>query len=98
MTYSCRLLEGNKYNRISKIFMHFDRKKYQSKDSRFDACHIYGGFNIKNKALSKLLRIIYSDPNFIFHDENKIIYPQLLQKGLLSCYDEFKFISNFLTT
>ena len=75
MTYLRKLIEGNQCKELPLVDMYFDRRAYQSKDSRGNRYHIHAEFNTKNISLSDLRKIIYSDPNYIFVEEYNTTYP-----------------------
>ena len=97
MTYLRKLIEGNQCKELSLVDVHFDRREYQSKDSRGNRYHVHVGFNTKNMSLSDLRKIICSSPSYMFAEEHNTTYPQLLALGVISCYKEFCYVKNIIT-
>ena len=80
------LLQGNQCAELPKVDVHFDRKKIQAQDARGNIHNNHGGFNTKNMPCSDLRKISCCDPNYLFTDDFKSTYPQLLRLGLVICY------------
>ena len=96
MTCLRKILEGNQCYELPKVDVNFGRDEYQSADSKGNRYHLHAGMNTKDMTLSDLRKIICADPNFIFHDECETSYPCLLQKGVVSCYEECVYVQNIL--
>ena len=92
MTYLRKLLKENRCDRLPKVNVHFDRRENQEKESRGNRFNIREGFNTKYISLINLLKIVCSNPDFIFHDDYENSYPRLLQKGLVPCSVQCEFI------
>ena len=71
---------------MPKLDSHFDIKELQAQDARGSKYHTHGGFNTKNMSYRDLRKIACCDLNYLFTDDFKSTYPQLLTLGFVSCY------------